>query len=149
LSSDTQRGPARPALLVVDDEEQILSALRRALRKEGYEIVTAGTPQVALRLLAERRFDAVLSDHKMPGMSGMQLLSRARELQPAVVLLLITGWTEEIPRDQLSEVGVRALITKPWEDARLKATLRHCLAPRAQAPSQSLSVRSSLENPAT
>ncbi len=127
---------SRPSLLVVDDEERILAALRRALRKEGYEIVTAETPEAALRLLGERRFDAVMSDHKMPGMSGMQLLSRARVLQPGVVLLLITGWTEEIPRDRLSEVGVRALITKPWDDVRLKATLRNCLAPAALLPSQ-------------
>lgn len=125
---DGERGQYRPALLVVDDEERILSALRRALRKEGYEIVTAETPEAALRILGERRFDAVLSDHKMPGMSGMQLLARARELQPDLVLLLITGWTEEIPRDRLTQVGVRALITKPWDDARLKATLRRCLA---------------------
>ncbi|MFP8881338.1 MAG: response regulator [Myxococcota bacterium] len=125
---DGERGQSRPALLVVDDEERILSALRRALRKEGYEIVTAETPEAALRILGERRFDAVLSDHKMPGMSGMQLLARARELQPELVLLLITGWTEEIPRDRLTQVGVRALITKPWDDARLKATLRRCLA---------------------
>ena len=125
---DGERGHYRPALLVVDDEERILSALRRALRKEGYEIVTAETPEAALRILGERRFDAVLSDHKMPGMSGMQLLARARELQPELVLLLITGWTEEIPRDRLTQVGVRALITKPWDDARLKATLRRCLA---------------------
>lgn len=125
---DGERGQSGPALLVVDDEERILSALRRALRKEGYEIVTAETPEAALRILGERRFDAVLSDHKMPGMSGMQLLARARELQPDLVLLLITGWTEEIPRDRLTQVGVRALITKPWDDARLKATLRRCLA---------------------
>ena len=125
---DGERGQSGPALLVVDDEERILSALRRALRKEGYEIVTAETPEAALRILGERRFDAVLSDYKMPGMSGMQLLARARELQPELVLLLITGWTEEIPRDRLTQVGVRALITKPWDDARLKATLRRCLA---------------------
>ena len=131
MSVVAERGRARPSLLLVDDEEQILSALRRALRKEGYEIVTALTPDAALRLLGERPFDAVLSDHKMPGMTGMQLLSRARELQPGVVLLLITGWTEEIPRERLSEVGVRALITKPWDDARLKSTLRQCLVPPA------------------
>lgn len=131
---DTESGRRRPALLVVDDEEQILSALRRALRKEGYEIVTAEKPEAALRMLGERPFDAVLSDHKMPGMSGMQLLARARELQPGVVLLLITGWTEEIPRDRLKEVGVRALITKPWDDDRLKTTLRRCLAPSARRP---------------
>lgn len=133
---DTRHGSGRPALLVVDDEERILSVLQRVLRKEGYEIVTAETPEAALRLLGERPFDAVLSDHKMPGMSGMQLLARARELQPEVVLLLITGWTEEIPRKLLAEVGVRALITKPWDDARLKATLRRCLFPPPPMPPQ-------------
>jgi len=135
--------PRRPSLLVVDDEEQILSALRRVLRREGYEIVTTDQPQAALRMLGERRFDAVLSDHKMPGMSGMQLLTRARELQPAVVLLLITGWTEEIPRERLTEVGVRALISKPWDDARLKTTLRRCLEPPAASANDPLLASSS------
>jgi len=125
LAADTRR----PVLLVVDDEAQILSALRRALRREAYEIVTAETASAAFRILGERVVDGVMSDHKMPGMTGLQLLRRARELQPHAALLLITGWTEEIPREKLAEVGVSALIAKPWDDARLKATLRHCLAP--------------------
>ena len=134
MISDAESGRRRPALLVVDDEVRILSALKRALRKERYEVVTADSPQAALRILSERRFDAVMSDQKMPGMTGMQLLTRASELQPGVTLILITGGTEEIPRDRLSEVGVRALITKPWDDARLKETLRECLEPAPRQP---------------
>ena len=126
MSEDTE--PRRPALLLVDDEERILSALCRELRKENYDIVTAGTPELALQLAAERRFDIVLSDHKMPGMTGLQLLERLREQQVDAALMLITGWTEEIPREALERVGVRALITKPWDGARLKATLRRAIA---------------------
>ena len=66
--------PDAPALLIGDDEPRILSALRRALRREGYEIVTAETAAEALRILDERPVDAILSDHKMPGMSGVQFL---------------------------------------------------------------------------
>jgi len=116
-----------PALLIVDDEARILSALRRALRREGYEIVTAETVADALRILDERSVDAILSDHKMPGMSGVRFLEEASRRRPDAARMIITGWTEEIPRAQLEEAGVCALVTKPWDDARLKATLRRAL----------------------
>jgi response regulator RpfG family c-di-GMP phosphodiesterase len=114
----------KPVLLLVDDEVRILSALRRALRREGYEILTADSPERALALLEEHVVDLVLSDHKMPGMSGLSLLERASELQPRASRLLITGWTEEVPKAELSRVGVRALIPKPWDDGELKSALR-------------------------
>jgi response regulator RpfG family c-di-GMP phosphodiesterase len=114
----------RPTLLIVDDEAQILSALERSLRREGYEIVAVESAAAALRILDERCVDAILSDHKMPGISGVQLLARAAEMRPDIVRMLITGWTDEIPPERLEEVGICALVTKPWDDAKLKATLR-------------------------
>jgi CheY-like chemotaxis protein len=114
----------RPTLLIVDDEAQILSALKRSLRREGYEIVAVESAAAALRILDQRCVDAILSDHKMPGISGVQLLARAAEMRPDIVRMLITGWTNEIPSERLEEVGICALVTKPWDDAKLKATLR-------------------------
>ena len=119
--------PDAPCLLIVDDEARILSALRRVLRREGYEIVTAETADEALRVLDERPVDAILTDQKMPGMNGAQLLADAARRRPAAVRMIITGWTEEIPSERLEELGVCALITKPWDDAKLKATLRRAL----------------------
>jgi response regulator RpfG family c-di-GMP phosphodiesterase len=116
-----------PVLLIVDDEVRILSALSRSLRREGYEIVTAETAEDALRVLDEREVDGILSDHRMPGTSGLALLAEAAQRRPRAVRMLITGWTEEIPREKLEELGVCALVTKPWDDARLKATLRRAL----------------------
>ena len=125
----------RPTLLIVDDEAQILSALKRSLRREGYEIVAVESAAAALRILDERWVDVVLSDHKMPGMSGVQLLARAAEMRPDIVRMLITGWVNEIPPERLEEVGICALVTKPWDDAKLKATLRAVMdAARGSSP---------------
>jgi response regulator RpfG family c-di-GMP phosphodiesterase len=120
-------GVERQLSLLVDDEERILSALRRSLRREGYEILTVGSAAAALALLDERSVDGILSDQKMPGMSGLALLAAAAAKRPEAARMLITGWTEEIPSERLAEVGVCALITKPWDDAALKTTLRKVL----------------------
>lgn len=119
-----------PTLLVVDDEERILSALRRSLRREGWRVLTAGTPDEALRILDEEPIDAVLSDHKMPRMSGLEVLEAAARRRPDAARILISGWPDEIPAERLAALGVRALVPKPWDDAELKRILREALAGR-------------------
>ena len=116
-----------PTLLVVDDEARILSALRRSLRREGWRVLTASTPAEALRLLDEEPIDAVLSDHKMPRMSGLDVLEAAAQRRPRAARILISGWPDEIPPERLRELGVRALVPKPWDDAELKRILREAL----------------------
>ena len=117
----------KPILLIVDDETRVLSALRRALRKEGYEILLASSPQEALKLIAEYEIDAILSDHKMPGMSGLQVLAEAKRRHPDAARLLISGWPEAVASAELQALDVHALLPKPWDDAELKAELRRAL----------------------
>ena len=119
--------PDPRCVLLVDDEARILSALRRVLRREGYEILTAESANEALRLLDEHAVDAIVSDQRMPGGSGLALLTAAARRRPQAARMLITGVTDEIPRSALEAAGVCALITKPWDDERLKATLRRAL----------------------
>ena len=114
-------------LLIVDDEVRILTALRRTLRREGYEILTAETATRALELLVQHNVDLVLSDQKMPGMSGVELLAEVKRLRPAAARILITGWTEAVPRGDLDSLGIEALIPKPWDDGQLKDCLRRAL----------------------
>jgi len=120
-------GRASPRILIVDDERGILAALQRTLRREGYEILTAGSAAAALRLLDEQPIDLVLSDQKMPGSSGLEILREAARRRPEAARLLITGWPDEVPAAELRRLGIRALIPKPWDAETLKKALRDAL----------------------
>jgi response regulator RpfG family c-di-GMP phosphodiesterase len=115
---------SQATVLFVDDEARILSALQRSLRREGYRILTAQTPAAALRLIDEEPVDVIVSDQKMPGMSGVELLAEVVRRRPATRRLLITGWPEEIPPEQVEALGIVALLPKPWDERELKAILR-------------------------
>lgn len=84
----------RPRILLVDDEPHVLSALRRALRREPWEVVTATAADEALRLLATQTFAAVLTDQNMPGMQGVELLQQARAQAPDTMRLVLTGYVD-------------------------------------------------------
>jgi response regulator RpfG family c-di-GMP phosphodiesterase len=116
-----------PTLLLVDDEERILSALKRVLRREGYRIVTARGGDEALRALDVEPVDLVVSDHKMPGMNGLDLLAAVAERRPGTARILVTGWPEEVPAGRMRALGIAALIPKPWDDGELKQALRRAL----------------------
>lgn len=121
---DTGRAPL---LLIVDDEQQILSALRRSLRREGFEIIAVDSTREALRTLEEHPVDIILSDHKMPGMTGLQFLACTAKRWPDTQRFLITGWTASIPEEEIHALGIRAVIPKPWDDATLKEILRKAI----------------------
>ncbi len=114
-------------VLLVDDEDRILTALCRSLRREGYELVTAQTPREALKRLAEQSFDAVLTDHKMPRMTGVELLAKVARLQPNAARLLITGWSQAVSDKEIEAIEIDAVLPKPWEDSELKDALRKAL----------------------
>ncbi len=114
----------RRVVLLVDDEAHILSALQRALRREGYELLTATGPSEALALLAAREVEVVVSDQKMPGGSGLAFLLEVAAKHPRARRVLLTGWPEEIPARDRAAAQLDAILQKPWDDAELKATIR-------------------------
>jgi DNA-binding NtrC family response regulator len=117
-----------PVVLIVDDEVGILNAMRRSLRREGYEILTAEGPRQALELIDAHHVDLVLCDQMMPEMGGVQLLEEIGQRNPKAARLLITGWPDDVGADELAERGITGPLAKPWEDAELKETLRKALA---------------------
>ena len=113
------------AVLFVDDELNILRALQRLLRSEPIRVHVATRPAEALEVLASHAVQVVVSDQRMPGASGVDLLATVRERHPDVVRLLLTGFTEmNIAVDAINRGQVYRLLTKPWNDDELRATLR-------------------------
>ena len=84
-----EQGPAH--ILVVDDEEPIRITMRDLLQRRGYEVITAEHGEAALALIHQRPFDLLLLDLKMPGLSGIDVAKRARERQPDVAIIMLTG----------------------------------------------------------
>jgi putative nucleotidyltransferase with HDIG domain len=113
------------AVLFVDDEVNILKAVKRLLRNEPWEVQCASRPQEALELLDTQTVQVVVSDQRMPEMSGVDLLAAVRERHPDVVRMMLTGYTEmNVAVEAINRGEIFRLITKPWNDEELKATLR-------------------------
>jgi putative nucleotidyltransferase with HDIG domain len=112
-------------VLFVDDEVNILKAVKRMLRHEPWEVVCASRPHEALELLDTTSAQVVVSDQRMPEMSGVDLLAAIRERHPDVVRMMLTGYTEmNVAVEAINRGEIFRLITKPWNDEELKATLR-------------------------
>ncbi len=107
-------------LLVVDDEPNILRSLERVFALEGYHVSTATNAVDALELLATRKIAVIISDNRMPGMSGIELLRMVKELHPDTVRIIITGYTDlESAVNAINEGSVFKFIAKPWDDKAL------------------------------
>lgn len=117
-------GEKERTLLLVDDEENILAAMKRLLRREGYRLLTAASGEEGLEVLARNEVDVILSDQRMPGMSGVEFLRRAKELSPGTVRMVLSGYTElQSVTSAINEGAVYKFLTKPWDDAQLKENI--------------------------
>ncbi|HJN75666.1 MAG TPA: response regulator [Myxococcota bacterium] len=121
----------KPVVLVVDDEPANRTTLRLMLQADS-EVITASSGDEALHLAAERRPVLVLADHKMPGMSGVELLARLRDKHPGCVRMLITAYAD---RDTLEEAinraGVYRFVKRPADPAMLRLDILRALEHRA------------------
>ncbi|MNF52498.1 Hydrogenase transcriptional regulatory protein hupR1 [compost metagenome] len=119
----------RSTLLLVDDEEHVLSALRRVLRSEPYQLLTATSGPDALALLAEREVDLVVSDARMPGLDGPTLLAQVQQRWPGTLRVLLTGATDfDTSIRAINQGQIYRYLSKPWNDDELRITLRQALA---------------------
>jgi two-component system, probable response regulator PhcQ len=115
----------RHSLLIVDDEEFVRSALSRALRGEEYDIRAVDGPRAGLEALASRPADIILSDFKMPRMSGLEFLQRVREDYPDTIRIMLTGHADtDTVIQAVNGSEVYRFLTKPWQDDDLKLILR-------------------------
>ena len=118
-------------VVMVDDEQNILQSLKRCFRREPFQIACAGSGVEGLKLIAETPHVAVIiSDQKMPEMTGAELLTRSRALAPDAIRVLLTGFSDnESTVAAMNEGGATHYIVKqkPWDDAELLQTVRGCV----------------------
>jgi diguanylate cyclase (GGDEF)-like protein/PAS domain S-box-containing protein len=109
-------------LLIVDPECSVIAALRRLLSRDGYHILSAENGAEALQRLAEHPIDVIISEQRMPGMSGVEFLRRAKALCPRAMRILLSGHLElESIAEAINEGAISKFLTKPWDERSLRA----------------------------
>lgn len=114
-------------LLCVDDEVSVLRSLRRCLRKEDYQIVTASGGAEGLALLETHPAQVVLSDQRMPDMVGTAFLQQVKEYYPDTIRVVLSGYAEvHAILASINQGEIYRFLPKPWNEEELKVTLRQC-----------------------
>jgi PAS domain S-box-containing protein len=134
--------PSRPLLggtqhiLVVDDEQPLTEMLRQLLERLGYRVTTANDPLAALSLVREapERFDAVLTDQTMPGMTGSTLTVELLNIRPTLPIILISGFGNTVDSQKATQLGARAFLPKPIDFPLLFQLLQQVLGGETTSP---------------
>ena len=118
----------RATILVVDDEPAVLQALQATLEREGFHVVACPSPLKALAILADRDFAVILSDQRMPEMTGLEFLVEARRMRPLSSRILITAVLSlSTIVDAINKGEILRFVTKPWLREELVATIRNAV----------------------
>jgi len=118
-------------VLLVDDEQIILSSLSRVLRMIGYEVVTKKNGQEALDLFktSPDEFDIIITDQTMPAMTGLELSLELLETRPDIPIILCTGFTDAIDEKKVKALGIRELLMKPADISEIREAIGRAMAP--------------------
>ena len=117
--------PCCPSVLIVDDEQMVLVTLKVILEHEQFEVVTSPGPIQALRLVTERDFSVIISDHKMPEMMGLDFLAACRRLRPNSSRILLTAVLNLASvMDAIARGEICRFVSKPWLKEELVAAVR-------------------------
>jgi len=133
-------------VLFVDDEVQVLRSLRRGLREEPYQCFFANSGREALEIMEKESFALIVSDMRMPGMTGLQLLQQVQESYPEVVCIILSGYTQlQQILTTINQIDIFKFITKPWRlEEEFKAIIQQGLT-YYKMKEGNLALRKSLE----
>lgn len=128
MNDDVTESP-RPTILCVDDEPGILRALVRIFRAEPVRVLTAPSGPEGLAVLRQEPVDLILTDYRMPEMTGVQFLEQACEIRPEAFRVLLTGYAESgAVAEAINRGHIYKVLYKPWNDEDLRLTVRSALA---------------------
>src|SRR5215470_7369073 len=114
-------------ILVVDDERAMLVALKGLLSKEGYQVETASSGEEAVQKIESGRFHVVLTDLSLGGITGLQVLERAREVDPDIAMIMITAYGSEKVAVQAMKLGAADYLPKPFDNDELRIVVRRVM----------------------
>jgi len=115
-------------VLCVDDEQNILSSLRRLLRPEGYKLLFANNGIEGLEVMKSEPVDLIISDMRMPEMDGAKFLTEVSQHWPDTIRILLTGYSDMTSTiDAINKGNIYKYISKPWEDNDIKLSIRRAL----------------------
>lgn len=117
-----------PAILIVDDEQSICAALQRTFRKEKFHVFSANSGKQALEILDKNSIDVIVSDQRMPGMTGTQLLSIVKDSHPNIGRIILSGHSDANDLvDAINEANIYQFLPKPWQDDKLISTVNKAI----------------------
>ena len=122
-------------ILIVDDDREVLAALRRILDREPYDVVTTDRPGLALDWMSRKNISLAISDQLMPEMDGDRFLEEVWKNSPTTGRLLLTGHPERVKAIPPSRRSLLRVMLKPWEDVELRRMIRTLLREREGSPS--------------
>lgn len=115
----------KETVIAIDDELNILSALKRLLRQENYEFLTTDDPEEVFEWLGTKKVALIISDHRMPKMEGTKVLQKSKEISPDTIRIMLTGFADlQATMDAVNIGSVWRFLTKPWDDESLKGIIR-------------------------
>ncbi|MEW6419124.1 MAG: diguanylate cyclase [Nitrospirota bacterium] len=115
----------RNCILIVDDDVSLLGIFKTALLAKGYRCETAETVELALELINKTPFDVMITDIKMPGLTGIELTEKAKKIRPDMSVIIMTAYIEEFSYDDAIEAGASDFIKKPFTMKELLARIQH------------------------
>lgn len=119
---------AGPVVLFIDDEENILRSLTRLFMDEPYAVATTSDPKRALEIMAAENIKVIVSDQRMPQVTGVELLTRSKAVRPDAVRILFTGYADiQATQDAINKGEVYRYVSKPWDDEGLKVLVRDAI----------------------
>jgi len=118
-----ERGEERIRVLLVDDEPDLLSVLAEDLSDFGFDVTAVDSGMAALAVARREKFDVAITDVRMPGMDGVETMTRLREIDPDLPVVVATGYLSEATRSDCAERGAVGLILKPFRLEQLCALL--------------------------
>jgi CheY-like chemotaxis protein len=121
-------------ILLVDDDELVLETYQEGLSLKGHQVVVAHSGSEALLVMNKGGFDVLITDLSMSGMPGLELAKRAKKIEPALPIILFSGWAIQHEEEQIKQVGVDYIVSKPCSIDGLLDTIQEATQASVRSP---------------